>query len=226
VIPLSTEALAAFRPWHDAHVRELRDIGDDDLQAHVSKLKGIAVRLALIFELTNAADTGTAVVRIGAEALRHAVVVADWFKAEAARVYGQFAETDDDRDRRRLVELIRQHGGTVTVRDLMRACRRFQTADDAEAALQGLAADSLGQWVNEPPGPAGGHPVRRFELRRADSADTARTPSAPEEYRGCVPSASVSTPHAAADGAPDDDRPPPPTDDDAAAAGAGDWGEV
>jgi hypothetical protein len=43
-----------------------------------------------------------------------------WFGHEARRVYAMLDESDEARERRRLGELIRRKGGSVTPRDLMR----------------------------------------------------------------------------------------------------------
>ena len=53
------------------------------------------------------------------------VALSRWFGHEARRVYAMLAESDDDRDRRRLVDLIRGKGGSVTPRDLMRGVAKM-----------------------------------------------------------------------------------------------------
>jgi hypothetical protein len=50
---------------------------------------------------------------------------------EARRVYAILAETDDERDRRWLVELVGRKGGTVMARELQQSSRLYRTADDA-----------------------------------------------------------------------------------------------
>ena len=46
--------------------------------------------------------------------------LATWFKGEARRVYALLGESDDDRDRRRLVEWIGRKGGSATPREVQR----------------------------------------------------------------------------------------------------------
>ena len=92
------------------------------------------------------------------------VKLARWFGDEAKRVYAGLAETDDDRDTRRLVELIQRKGGDVSARELVQSSRDFPTVADAEAAMTALEAAGKGKCSI--PGQRGlGRPkARRFTL--------------------------------------------------------------
>src|SRR5207253_2832771 len=92
------------------------------------------------------------------------ITLADWFGQEGRRIYGVLGESDEERDRRQLVELIAQHGGSVTPRDLMRSSRRYAQADDANVALDELARAGIGQWRTVPPPRSGGHASRELVL--------------------------------------------------------------
>ena len=68
----------------------------------------------------------------------------------------------------------------MSVRDLQRAnSRRWPTRESAEGELDALVNLELGQWLDLPPGPSGGHPQRLFRLH-APTHDTTDTRSAHE----------------------------------------------
>ena len=107
-----------------------------------------------------------------------------WFKSEARRVYAMLGESEEGREERRLAELIHRKGGSITARELMRCCRLYKTADDAESALEELARTGLGRWEDMPAGPRGGRPARRLIL--VDAADVDTTPPNAGEQAGSV----------------------------------------
>ncbi len=86
-----------------------------------------------------------------------------WFGNEARRIYAFLGESDEERERRQLVELIANKGGQVPVRDWQRI-RSHRTASDAEAELAALVEAGVGRWEFSKPGPKGGAPSRRFVL--------------------------------------------------------------
>jgi len=56
---------------------------------------------------------------------------------------------------------------------LMRASREFRnSADDATAALQGLADSGEGSWIMSNPSPKGGQPRKVFRLTMGGDGDT------------------------------------------------------
>jgi len=230
LIPLAAEARAAYIGWHNRHVRELAEIGDDDLRACFAKLKGTCLRLALVFACADMAGGAGRLVAISAITTRQAIIVTEWFKGEARRAYGVLAESDDARERRRLVELIQRKGGVVTVRDLMRGSRLFTTAADAEAVLTELVNAGLGRWVHNDHDGQRGRPVRRFALNDADTVDADTNSANPDGNPICVNVGAVNTPNDDATDCPDDEQPP---DDVRFAAGpeiegtgADEWGDV
>jgi hypothetical protein len=54
----------------------------------------------------------------------------------------------------------------------MLSSRKYETAETAEAALQGLADAGVGAFDVAGPGPDGGRPVRRFTIVDAVDVDT------------------------------------------------------
>ncbi len=165
-IPLDDDARAVFISWHDTHAHETAG-QTGELAAAYSKIKGVAARLALIVHCIRvAADSSTVGNRgcIDVDSVRSAVTLAEWFKNEIGRVYEVLRESDENRDRRRLVELIQRKGGSVTPRDLMRSSRQFPTAEAAELALADLAGAGFGRLEPVPPGPSGGRPTKQFRV--------------------------------------------------------------
>ena len=71
-------------------------------------------------------------------------------------------ESEDDRDRRRLVEWIAQRGGSATARDVQMGCRWLRDAGAAEAAWKTWRRGA-GQWEPTPHGQRG-QPTRHFRL--------------------------------------------------------------
>ena len=120
VVGLTTEAKAAWTAYYNQHAEEQSDLSGD-LSAAWSKLEEYAARLALVVHFARwAADDPTlqSPDAVDAASMKAGIDLAGWFKAEARRVYALLGETDDDRDRRRLVEWIERKGGSVTAREV------------------------------------------------------------------------------------------------------------
>jgi hypothetical protein len=96
-----------------------------------------------------AGDAGASPLAVDAESVSASVVLSRWFGGEARRVYAVLSETEERREQRELVELIQRRGGTITVRDLTRATRRYSTSAAAEEALEGLVKESLAVRKNQ-----------------------------------------------------------------------------
>jgi hypothetical protein len=205
-MPLADEAKRLFVEWHDQHARETAAVEGDDLAAHFGKLKGACLRFALIFECVAVATGAGGRAAIGADSMRRAIAVTEWFKHEGRRLYGQLAESDEERDRRKLVELIERVGKPVTPRDLMRHSRVFATAADAETAIQGLVKLGLGTWAMDDHDGGRGQPARRFRLNGAVDVDA--NSGIPNETGICVNVNAVN----AVENAPDADGDEPPAE--------------
>jgi len=190
VVGLTQAGKAAWIEFYNRHAVRIADATGDEA-AVLSKIEAAAARLALVLHLVRHA-AGDPDVRdaVDDQDIQAGVRVAEWYAGEAFRVYGLFGESDEDRDRREIVEFIRRHGGTVTARDLMRSSRKYGTADQAEAVLQDLASAGLGSFDVSQPGPDGGRPVRRFTLVDAVDVDTT-TKNTGE--KGVVSTSTVST---------------------------------
>ena len=186
VLGLTPNAKAAFKEYYNRHAEEQADLSGE-LSAAWSKLEEYAARLALVIQCTRWA-AGDAVLEspdvVDAASMKSGIRLAEWFKAEARRVYSLLSESDDDRQHRRLIEWIARKGGSVKARDLMRSSRQFATAKTAEAALDDLVAANYGRWANQPTSKKGGRPTRVFVL--TDNADVDTTRGKPKENGGSV----------------------------------------
>jgi hypothetical protein len=152
--------------FYNEHATEQVELSGDEAAAW-SKLEGYAARLALVVHLTRWA-AGDATLhdpsRVDEASVKAGVILARWFGHEARRVYAILSESDDDREARRLVELIRRMGGDVSGRELVQRSRMFRTVADAEAALSGLVEVGAGSWVTPEQRGRGGPKARRFVL--------------------------------------------------------------
>ncbi|MBN9516903.1 DUF3987 domain-containing protein, partial [bacterium] len=150
VVPLSPAARERMRRFvNEWGGRQFET--DGDLAAAMAKLEAFAPRFALIHHLTTTAPTQEDTNPVSLESLEAGIRLAEWFVNETARVYAVIQQSDEQRQVRLLVDLVRRvasrHGGRVTVAQLQNAnSRRFQTADDAKLALEQLAALGLGEW--------------------------------------------------------------------------------
>ncbi|MCE5267896.1 MAG: DUF3987 domain-containing protein [Planctomycetaceae bacterium] len=173
---LSRDAKAVWTPFYNAHAAELAEL-TGDLAAAWSKLEETAARLALIFACVKAVQVALPAKpwlsdgpapqpanEVDGDTMRAAIELTQWFKAEARRVYGLLSESDEDRDRRRLVEWVQRRGGATTARDAQKGCRWLRETGMAETALNDLAKAGFGDWQNIPSGTTGGRPSRTFRL--------------------------------------------------------------
>lgn len=175
-VGMTTDAKQLWVAFYNAHGAEQVDL-TGELAAAWSKLEGYAARLALIVHYARWAADDPSLQhpdRIDADSMRRAVVLAEWFKAETRRFYGVLGESDEQRERRQLVEWIRRKGGAVTGRELQRGPRQYRNGNAAEAALQELVKAGLGTWQDSPTTTDGGRPTRVFRL--GDSGDGDETP--------------------------------------------------
>lgn len=161
--PAAKEMFVAFVNTHGQEQYQL----DGDLAAAWSKLEGYAARFALVHCLVRLAYTHNLDdehLHVDQESMGAGIALVQWFAQEDRRIYGVLEESRADAERRELVELILRNGGTMTARQLCRASRRYTRAEDAEAALTGLATAGRGVWVPVEPGHDGGAPTRVFRL--------------------------------------------------------------
>ncbi|MBI1852640.1 MAG: DUF3987 domain-containing protein [Planctomycetes bacterium] len=170
-VDLDLDARNKFIEFYNAHNAEQAEL-DGDLAAAWAKIEGYAARFALIIHLVRVAAEDPSLRNpdlVDGTSMDAAITLARWFASEARRVYAFLGEGEDERARRELVELIGSKGGSVTVRDLMRASRRFATAEDAEMALADLVETGLATREFDDHDGQGGRPVERFRLVESDT---------------------------------------------------------
>jgi hypothetical protein len=179
---LTPEAYERHRAYHDEIAREA-SAEDDDLFAALSKLRGGALRIALILALARAAERGQAsdLKEVDLEAMEGGIALAQWFANEARRVYAALAESPGEHRARVLLDWIESKGGRVAPHELARSGpRQFRgSSEEAEKLLRGLVVAGLAFIVEHPPGPRGGRPGTEFVLARL-GAETHESPSEPE----------------------------------------------
>lgn len=130
--------------------------------------------------------------------------MADWYSAEALRVYRLLNETEEEGETRRLVELIQRKGGGINGRELVQSSRAYRIVDDANAALDNLANNGYGTWQTPEQHGPGGPKARRFVLAPAYGVNVYKAPATDSAKHNSVDVDGV----------------------DAAPSDGGDWGEV
>lgn len=127
-------------------------------------MRSVAARVALILQLVshvsgekNASDT-----HVDSTSMRRGVAIARWFRQEQRRVYGTLAMSKAERLLLKLVAIIREMGGTVSVRDWQRK-RNAKAKGEAEAELQTIVDAGMGRWCYEQH-PNGGRPSKTLSL--------------------------------------------------------------
>lgn len=174
---LTPEAKAAWVNFYDEWAL-MQAASEGEMAAAYSKLEAYAARFALIHHVTSLAylqeDDCNPVDEIS---IRAGISLCHWFAGEARRIYAALAESDEQRERRRLLEWIRTRGGTVTAKELQRSnSRKFPSAGIATLALDGLVQDGYGQWQDRPTDAKGGRPTRDFVIASDDTDETDDTP--------------------------------------------------
>jgi len=151
VIRLSVQAKERFKSLNNEFAETAEGIDGGPMAAVLPKAVRFALRLALIWHCVNEAAAGRDPAKdcVGDEAMQAGETLARWFVNEAERIYAMVGETPETRTRRLLVALIQRKGGTISVRDLMRANNReYPHAAAARTALDALVKAGLGEWTD------------------------------------------------------------------------------
>jgi DNA primase catalytic core len=171
-VGLSPKAKAIWVDFYNCHADEQHQLVEDDLIAAWSKLEGYAARLALIFHCCRVACLEKVdPAEIDEKSMASGIILSRWFCNETRRVYMALAQSTEEGERDALVKLIQGRGGSITVRELMRCCRKYGSdAEVAEQALNDLVHAGLAVCEQKPPGNKGGHPT--FVYRLTQSVDS------------------------------------------------------
>jgi hypothetical protein len=183
LVGMACEAKVAWIRYYNSHAVEQADL-TGDLSAAWSKLEEYAPRLALVIHsIRAAANDGTDPLVLDIESMAAGIRLAQWFKHEARRVYAMVAESDAERDQRRLVEWIDRKGGSVTPREIQMGCRWLRHAGASETVLDELVKTGRGTWSNVQTTAKGGRPTRLFTLSTASTSTKPSDSTGNGEFR-------------------------------------------
>ncbi|MDX2147332.1 MAG: DUF3987 domain-containing protein [Planctomycetota bacterium] len=211
IIGLSDDADMAYLEFQNRTEFALGFGNLAERRAWGGKLCGLALRIALTLHALQTwalAGTPTDYPGISAATMRAAIAWADFLAAAELHARERLSESDEERDRRRLVDWIKRGGkdrepSTATVRDLTRGLREYRgDPERAEKALGELVAAGVGRWEVDAHGPKGGRPADRFRLlsRGGDTGDGDETPVNDGNRASSVTVATVAKPTNAGDG--------------------------
>jgi hypothetical protein len=161
---LSPEAKDLFTWYFNQHNEEQVGLAGD-IAAVWSKLEETVARLALVLHYVRWAGGDPEVIRDTIDDLDVAlgILLVNWFKNEAIRIYAMLDQTEPQQEASRLLEWLQKRGGGATVREVQQGCRWLRGSGQAEAALNALAGAGHGTWASKPGQPAG-KKVGRFVL--------------------------------------------------------------
>ncbi len=165
-LPLTASGRDAWIQFFNRHgVEQARREGD--LAAAFSKLEGYCARFALVIHLIRC-EAGDLTLEtreaVDSTSIEAGVTLTSWFAYETERIYVALGITSAVSSPSKLQEIIRRHGGRISVRDLMHATRQYRDSSErAHAALQQLVDGGFGTWVHSSPR-QGGRPSEVFEL--------------------------------------------------------------
>jgi hypothetical protein len=174
ILRLSASAEQNWVKFYNAFAQE-QAASEGELAAAFSKLEAYAARFGLLHHVVERVARGEPdLVPVEVQSIEAGVTLARWFAHEARRIYAILKESREEGDRRRLIEFIQSRGGKMNPRDLQRSNnRKYPSAAHAEAALQCLMDEGLGQWDQTPTTEKGGRPTRCFILNTTpDETDT------------------------------------------------------
>jgi 5S rRNA maturation endonuclease (ribonuclease M5) len=165
-LTMDAKAKAVWTQFYNDHNEEQVEL-TGDLASMWSKIECYAARFILLIHCARCAagDPTVSPNVVDVDSAVRGVELARWFGAEAKRVYSVLKESDGERQQTDLIKVVRQHGGSITPRELMR-CGAYATAEAARNTLNVLVENGQGQWVQESP-EHGGRPSQRFVLMQA-----------------------------------------------------------
>jgi hypothetical protein len=164
IVRMSQEAKTVWMQWFDNHAVEVAN-ATGALAAALAKIEESPARLGLVIHYVRwAAGDVQDGLTLDGDSMRAGVMLAEWFRHEAQRLYGALAATEEEQEQDRLAQWIAARGGKTTARALQQGCWRLRQPGQAEAALEGLVQAGRGSWQNGPATPNGGRPARVFVL--------------------------------------------------------------
>jgi len=168
LLQLTDDAKTIFKQFYNEHNKEqLNNSGN--LAAAYSKQEEIPLRLSI---LVHCVKQGRGLVHdqsIDAATMQAAIELTNWFKNEAKRIYGLMKIAGREGTANKLIQWIKNKGGSTTVREVMRSLKRqYPDSVTATAALTNLADRNLGKWETSV-STNGGRPIQTFRLTTVDA---------------------------------------------------------
>ena len=147
-IRMSGDARKAYRDYCERNGTEQLNLSGD-LASAWSKLEEAAARLALVVHCVRAVSGDAGECELDEVSMRMGIDLAEWFKAEARRIYAFFNETEDEGETRQLADWVGRRGGRCTPREAQQGCRWLKKRGSAREALDGLVKAGVGEWLPE-----------------------------------------------------------------------------
>lgn len=166
LIGLDKQAFSLFRDWHDRQQKELART-EGAYNSALSKLIGVAPRIAFVLQLFNCPDSVETGREVGVEAMQAGIGIAEWFGNEAARLYQSSELSVDDRLASEVVELL-QSFGSMTGREMQRRKRILREKEASELDEMLVTMVTAGLLEMKVDGKTGGRPSVVYSLRAGD----------------------------------------------------------
>jgi hypothetical protein len=133
------------------------ELADPDLPPHLRgpwlKMEGLCARLALVLQLARWAAGETERETIEPNSVIGAIALIKYFQSHARRVYSSLACTPIDKKVEQAIAWIQSHGGTASVRDVVRyKVAGVKSATEAKALLRDLEDRGFGEVTEEAKG--------------------------------------------------------------------------
>lgn len=150
-----------YQEWADRQSH-----AEGELGYALAKLEGYCARFALLLCVYEKATNPFRREEVTEGQVKRAFGITTWFANEIERVYRMVRTPEEEHRKNRLVEFILGHEGEMTPSRLAKSNpSKYETADDAEKALNKLVDGGQGSWVMKLAGKQGGRPSRVFKLK-------------------------------------------------------------
>lgn len=172
VVPMTDQGKAAFVEWVKEHYAEMADKAlPEHLRGPWAKMPGYCARLVLIVHECRFVSNEAKREAPDEDSVLRAIVLINYFKSHARRVYARLCFTPEDKRVTDAVTWIRRQGGSTTLRNLVTyrvaGCTNRR---EGEALLNELEERGYGKIVRSTP-QSGGRQTIHFHLR-----DDSRSP--------------------------------------------------
>lgn len=171
VATLDAGAADLFGEFFEQHQDDLEAAArDKHLKFNLAKMEGGCLRYALIHHLTRYASgepVDPAVVDV--QSMASAIELISWYKAEAARIYSYFRESEPQTEARELAEYIASRGGRMPPATLMSHRRWGGSLERARQHLDSCARAGYGRWEQPERTGKPGRPAKECFVVVADS---------------------------------------------------------